>query len=38
VVDLEHIRAETVAYFRELDEDATLRHHFRHLAKSLALG
>ncbi|MGW9027248.1 hypothetical protein ACWGQ5_24350 [Streptomyces sp. NPDC055722] len=38
VVDLEHIRAETVAYFRELDEGATLRHHFRHLAKSLALG
>ncbi|MGA5030940.1 hypothetical protein ACPB8P_10265 [Streptomyces cellulosae] len=30
VVDLERIRAETAAYFRALDESATLRHHFRH--------
>ncbi len=30
MVDLERIRAETVAYFRALDENATLRHHFRH--------
>jgi hypothetical protein len=30
VVDLERIAAETVAYFRALDENATLRHHFRH--------
>ncbi|CAL9490031.1 hypothetical protein SUDANB15_03200 [Streptomyces sp. enrichment culture] len=30
VVDLERIKAETVAYFRALDENATLRHHFRH--------
>jgi hypothetical protein len=30
VVDLERIRAETLAYFRALDENATLRHHFRH--------
>ncbi|MFD7242385.1 hypothetical protein [Streptomyces massasporeus] len=30
VVDLERIRAEAVAYFRALDEKATLRHHFRH--------
>jgi hypothetical protein len=30
VVDLERIRAETVAHFQALDENATLRHHFRH--------
>lgn len=30
VVDLERIKAETVAYFRALDEAATLRHHFCH--------
>ncbi|MGJ3561231.1 hypothetical protein ACR6C2_35065 [Streptomyces sp. INA 01156] len=30
MVDLERINAETVAYFRALDENATLRHHFRH--------
>ena len=30
MVDLERITAETVAYYRALDEDATLRHHFRH--------
>ncbi|MER6712535.1 hypothetical protein ABZZ16_26140 [Streptomyces sp. NPDC006386] len=30
MVDLERIRAETAAYFRALDENATLRHHFRH--------
>lgn len=30
VVDLERIKAESVAYFRSLDEGATLRHHFRH--------
>lgn len=30
VVDLERTKAETVAYFRALDENATLRHHFRH--------
>ncbi|MEU4652651.1 hypothetical protein AB0G32_01650 [Streptomyces sp. NPDC023723] len=30
MVDLESIEAETVAYFRALDEKATLRHHFRH--------
>lgn len=29
VVDLERIKAETVAYFRALDEAATLRYHFR---------
>ncbi|MGM1076384.1 hypothetical protein ACS0VI_09080 [Streptomyces sp. H28] len=29
MVDLERIKAETVAYFRALDENATLRHHFR---------
>ncbi|MEU0457365.1 hypothetical protein ABZ322_31160 [Streptomyces sp. NPDC006129] len=29
MVDLERIKAETVAYFRALDESATLRHHFR---------
>lgn len=29
VVDLERIKAESVAYFRALDENATLRHHFR---------
>lgn len=28
-VDLERIKAETVAYFRAFDENATLRHHFR---------
>jgi hypothetical protein len=30
VVDLERIAAEIVAYYRALDESATLRHHFRH--------
>ncbi|WP_229818334.1 hypothetical protein [Streptomyces chromofuscus] len=30
MVDLERIRAESMAYFRSLDEGATLRHHFRH--------
>ncbi|WP_405924581.1 hypothetical protein [Streptomyces sp. NBC_00035] len=30
MVDLERIKAETVAYFRALDQNATLRHHFRH--------
>lgn len=30
MVDLARIKAETVAYFRALDEGATLRHHFRH--------
>lgn len=30
MVDLERIQAETVAYFRALDEGATVRHHFRH--------
>jgi hypothetical protein len=30
VVDLERIEAETVAYFRALDENATQRHYFRH--------
>ncbi|MFF7309210.1 hypothetical protein [Streptomyces sp. NPDC008137] len=30
MVDLERIRADSVAYFRSLDEGATLRHHFRH--------
>lgn len=30
VVDLESITAEIVAYYRALDEGATLRHHFRH--------
>ncbi|MFE3827199.1 hypothetical protein [Streptomyces sp. NPDC059092] len=30
MIDLERIRAERVAYFRALDESATLRHHFRH--------
>ncbi|MFJ6565737.1 hypothetical protein ACIQMV_39095 [Streptomyces sp. NPDC091412] len=29
MVDLERIKAERVAYFRALDEGATLRHHFR---------
>ncbi|MGC8919746.1 hypothetical protein AB7952_13225 [Streptomyces sp. PG2] len=29
MVDLERIKAETVAYFRALDESATVRHHFR---------
>ncbi|MCX5170100.1 hypothetical protein [Streptomyces antibioticus] len=31
MVDPERIRAETVAYFRALDENAILRHHFRHV-------
>ncbi|MGI5367398.1 hypothetical protein [Streptomyces iakyrus] len=31
MVDLERIKAETVAYFRALDENGTLRHHFRHI-------
>ncbi|MFD9040996.1 hypothetical protein [Streptomyces bottropensis] len=30
MVDLERIKAESVAYFRLLDEGATLRYHFRH--------
>ncbi|WP_437040170.1 hypothetical protein [Streptomyces sp. enrichment culture] len=30
MVDLERIEAESVAYFRSLDERTTLRHHFRH--------
>ncbi|SMQ16948.1 hypothetical protein SAMN06272771_3329 [Streptomyces sp. Ag82_O1-12] len=30
VADLERIAAETTAYYRALDEGATLRHHFRH--------
>lgn len=30
MVDLERIAAETAAYYRALDEDAKLRHHFRH--------
>ncbi|MGW7659783.1 hypothetical protein [Streptomyces sp. NPDC054756] len=30
MVDLERIRKETVAYFKALDENATLRQHFRH--------
>jgi hypothetical protein len=30
VDDLERIAAETTAYYRALDEGATLRHHFRH--------
>ncbi|WP_406469525.1 hypothetical protein OH738_23360 [Streptomyces hirsutus] len=30
MVDLERIKAESVAYFRALDENATLRRHFRH--------
>ncbi|MBL3671784.1 hypothetical protein JL475_39295 [Streptomyces sp. M2CJ-2] len=30
MVDLERIKAETVAYFRALDEGATSQHHFRH--------
>ncbi|MCN9243228.1 hypothetical protein NGF19_20975 [Streptomyces sp. RY43-2] len=29
MADLERIRAELVAYYRALDENATLRHHFR---------
>ncbi|WP_067273526.1 hypothetical protein [Streptomyces jeddahensis] len=29
-MDLGRIKAETVAYFRALDEGATQRHHFRH--------
>ncbi|MER6152018.1 hypothetical protein [Streptomyces hirsutus] len=30
MADLERIAAETTAYYRALDEGATLRHHFRH--------
>ncbi|WP_309500568.1 hypothetical protein [Streptomyces shenzhenensis] len=30
MVDLERVQAETMAYFRALDEDATVRYHFRH--------
>ncbi|MFF6897620.1 hypothetical protein [Streptomyces hydrogenans] len=30
MADLEQIKAERVAYFRSLEEGATLRHHFRH--------
>ncbi|RDG38949.1 hypothetical protein [Streptomyces corynorhini] len=30
MTDLERIRAERVAYFRALDESATVRHHFHH--------
>ncbi|MDH6229084.1 MULTISPECIES: hypothetical protein [Streptomyces] len=28
--DLEHIRARSMAYFRALDENVTVRYHFRH--------
>ncbi|MFF0596054.1 hypothetical protein [Streptomyces antibioticus] len=31
MADLERIRAESVTYFRALDENATSRHHFRHV-------
>lgn len=31
MADLERIKAESVAYFRSLDEGATLRQHFRHV-------
>ncbi|MGW4722456.1 hypothetical protein [Streptomyces sp. NPDC004291] len=31
MVDLERIKAESVAYFRSLDEGATLRRYFRHV-------
>ncbi|MER8236837.1 hypothetical protein [Streptomyces sp. NPDC094049] len=31
MVDLERIKTENVAYFRSLNEGATLRHHFRHV-------
>ncbi|MEU8520640.1 hypothetical protein [Streptomyces sp. NPDC048577] len=30
MIDLDRVRAASVAYFRSLDEGATLRHHFRH--------
>ncbi|TWV45622.1 hypothetical protein FRZ03_16100 [Streptomyces misionensis] len=30
MTDLERARARTVAYFRALDENATLRRHYRH--------
>ncbi|MGW9493895.1 hypothetical protein ACWG5P_05765 [Streptomyces prasinus] len=30
MADLERIAAENMAYYRALDEGATLRHHFRH--------
>ena len=30
MVDLERLKAETVAYFRALDENATLRRHFHY--------
>ncbi|MFD6826624.1 hypothetical protein ACFWC5_40790 [Streptomyces sp. NPDC060085] len=30
MVDLERIKAQSVAYFRSLDEGATLRYHFHH--------
>jgi hypothetical protein len=30
VTDLGHITTEIMAYYRALDERATLRHHFRH--------
>ncbi|WP_256725992.1 hypothetical protein [Streptomyces sp. IMTB 2501] len=30
MVDLERVKAETVAYYRALDQDAILRNHFRH--------
>lgn len=33
VVDLERIQAETTAYLRALDEDATVRYHFCHADK-----
>ncbi|QIJ63244.1 hypothetical protein [Streptomyces sp. JB150] len=29
-MDLERVKAETVAYYRALDENATSRHYFRH--------
>ncbi|WP_031013485.1 hypothetical protein [Streptomyces sp. NRRL F-5727] len=31
MVDLERIKVESMAYFRSLDEGATMRHHFRHV-------
>ncbi|MET9835921.1 hypothetical protein ABZ078_43115 [Streptomyces sp. NPDC006385] len=37
MADLERIKAETAAYFRALDEAATLRHHFRHVDEEGAL-
>ncbi|MEV7150819.1 hypothetical protein AB0O05_30500 [Streptomyces sp. NPDC093084] len=37
MVDLERIKAETAAYFRALDGNATLRHHFHHADEEGAL-